>query len=89
MRSESWRLKALCRGLPAEIFFPEERGLVDPYDEARAICANCSVKEPCLALTEHFAASGDRNGMFGGMSPAERKTFRKHQRRSITLRKTC
>lgn len=90
MRNEQWRLLAACRGLPTAIFFPEHGSEVqDPYDDARKICANCSVKEQCLELSEAFATSGDRNGMFGGLSPAERKTFRRHQRSSMKLRKTC
>lgn len=90
MQSESWRLLAACRGLPTEIFFPEHGiELDDPYRDARLICADCTVKEQCLSLTESFATSGDRNGMFGGLSPAERKTFRRHQRSSFKLRKTC
>jgi hypothetical protein len=90
MRNEQWRLLAACRGLPTAIFFPEHASEVpDPYDDARKICVNCPVKDPCLEIAEAFSASGDRNGMFGGLSPAERQTFRRRQRSSLKLRKSC
>jgi hypothetical protein len=78
MIGEEWRIKAACRGLPFEIFFPEfGSDLFDPYADARSICAICPVTEQCLKVSESFASSGDRNGMFGGLSPAERKKIRK------------
>ncbi len=78
MKDESWRMKASCRGLPTNIFFPEFAAEVqDPYGDARAICATCPVIEDCLKLSDSFASGGDRSGMFGGLTPVERRNRRR------------
>lgn len=78
MKDESWRMKAACRGLPTNIFFPDFAiELKEPYRDAKSICEMCPVTEQCLALAESFATGGDRSGMFGGLTPSERRNRRK------------
>jgi WhiB family transcriptional regulator, redox-sensing transcriptional regulator len=64
-----WREWAACRGMDSELFFaPDgERGIAKRTREraAKAVCAACPVREPCLA---HALASEERHGVWGGLS---------------------
>lgn len=68
----NWREFAACRGLNPEQFY-------DQKVEARAkeICRQCAVAEPCLAYALRREAKW---GVFGGLSPSERRTLLKHLR---------
>ena len=51
---EAWQAKAACRGPQAVVFFPpsqferkEEKA--EREERAKAICAQCHVREPCLS----------------------------------------
>lgn len=66
-----WQDDAACLEIGDYLFFPEKG---KSYDEARKICKRCDVREQCLAYalaTEPYAES--RQGMFGGLSPDERR----------------
>ena len=92
--SRDWRLDAACRGTPITMWYPE-RGTAD-VSAARAICAGCPVRGPCLeaALDEdritpvlHYADTkgADRltregYGIRGGMTPTERRKERARRR---------
>jgi WhiB family redox-sensing transcriptional regulator len=69
-----WQEKAACRGVPTEIFFPENPGGQDSvYNKAREFCKRCDVTEQCLAYAlEHETGQRCRFGVFGGLSPRER-----------------
>jgi WhiB family redox-sensing transcriptional regulator len=71
---ESWREQAACRGLDTSIFFP-------PSDleagAAKAICAQCPVREQCL---EWAIASRQEEGIWGGMTDGERRRLRRRRR---------
>lgn len=48
------------------------------YEEARAICNACPMREPCLAYAmEHRI----RFGMYGGQTPIERRRVERRDRR--------
>lgn len=66
---DDWRQHARCRGIDTAVFFPC-RG--EDVSEAKAICAQCPVREPCLAdgMRERF-------GIRGGLSERERRTLRR------------
>lgn len=76
MRSdEAWHIKASCRGPQSEVFFPPP--YVERKDErhereeaAKAICATCPVRQPCL---EYAMAIREPHGIWGGLNEAERK----------------
>lgn len=73
MENIEWQNRANCKGLDAEIFFP------DQYDRktraiAMAVCKDCAVIEPCL---EHALADPDIKGIYGGTTERGRKTIRK------------
>ena len=61
-----WMQDAVCRGIDTALFFPE-RG--DPGDQAKAVCATCSVAEPCLAMA---FAERLHIGIYGGTSGLQR-----------------
>lgn len=71
-----WREAAACSGVESDIFFPasEEESATE---EARAICAECPVREACLsyALTTNQSA-----GVWGGMDAGERRRMRRRLR---------
>lgn len=71
-----WWLDAVCRGLDANIWFPEKPQGRDYFAIARSYCNRCDVREECLAeaLAQH--PDNDRFGMFGGKSPRERTRIR-------------
>lgn len=66
---EQWQEKAACRTIPVELFFPP---LEQEADEAKAVCDGCSVKDPCL---EFALAAGERFGVWGGLTPQERRSL--------------
>ncbi len=79
----SWRDKAACVGMASHIFFPTDQKFTESsWAAGRAVCAGCPVREECLALAISIDLSEDRWGMFGGMTPTERRYYR----RSLPIR---
>lgn len=73
-----WRRKAACLGAPHDVFFPPDRKFTAAtWEPARAYCARCPVHEQCLAVALTVDVSEDRWGMFGGMTPSERRQHRR------------
>ena len=72
---ELWQVKAACRGPHAAVFFPPthfERKDEKEEREARAkaICAACPVRKPCL---EYALRIREPHGIWGGLNEVERK----------------
>lgn len=57
----AWMAEAACRGVGAATFFPE-RG--QSVIEAKAICARCPVRKPCL----EYAFETTSTGIWAGTS---------------------
>src|ERR1700735_5302542 len=73
--SETWQLKAACRGPQAAVFFPPshaERKEEKATREVRAksICDECRVRGDCL---EYAIRIREPHGIWGGMNEMERK----------------
>ena len=72
---ELWQVKAACRGPHATVFFPPPHFERKDEREARekaakAICASCPVRQPCL----HYAVRiREPHGIWGGLNEAERR----------------
>lgn len=66
-----WMLDALCAETDPEAFFPEKGGSIRT---ATTVCAKCDVKQQCLqyAMENNF----DYDGIFGGLSPRNRRKLR-------------
>jgi WhiB family redox-sensing transcriptional regulator len=77
--SWEWLKRAACRGLPSDLFFPDQRS-EHGWDEPQRICASCPVSNECLALVIDLDWTDDRWGMFGGMTPWERESIREERR---------
>jgi WhiB family redox-sensing transcriptional regulator len=71
-----WQELAACRPLGVELFYPptDQDG-----EEAKAICFACPVRENCL---EFALAAGERFGIWGGMTPQERRYLAARRRRT-------
>jgi WhiB family transcriptional regulator, redox-sensing transcriptional regulator len=73
----SWRTRAACREVDSTVFFaPDgEPGPKQAAREARAkaICARCPVVRQCAT---YAIWSGERYGVWGGLSERERVAFR-------------
>jgi len=63
----AWTAFGACAGEDPELFFADDD---EAADEARAICATCPVRRPCL---EHAISRGERYGIWGGMDLRERR----------------
>ena len=69
MSYQGWRDEAACRDADPELFFPPERGGEAQAGKAKAICAGCPVRTPCL---EYAVRHGERFGVWGGTAEGER-----------------
>jgi WhiB family redox-sensing transcriptional regulator len=73
--SGSWWADAACRGQDASVFFAP--GYFEKRAEklareavAKAICARCPVRVPCL---EYALGTRDPHGVWGGLNEMERR----------------
>lgn len=69
----TWHDQAACRSTPhhpvdPDLFFPEPDEM-DRIREAKALCAQCPVRNTCL---DAALENGDRDGIRGGMTEEER-----------------
>ncbi len=72
---ELWQERAACKGPQAAVFFPpshlerkEEREVRER--RAKAICAGCPVRRPCL---DYAIRIREPHGIWGGLNELERK----------------
>jgi WhiB family transcriptional regulator, redox-sensing transcriptional regulator len=71
-----WRLDAACAQVDPELFFPET-GQVPQAAAAKAVCAGCAVRGPCLeAALRGPQARDDHTGIFAGTTARERVRLR-------------
>lgn len=59
-----------------DLFYPAGENS-EEYERARAICDGCPVKAECLGFA---LDTGERYGMWGGMTPMERRTEARRRR---------
>lgn len=74
-RAYDWRDDAACSGMDGEIWFPvvHTPGWEDQLARAKKICAACPVRQECL---EYALDTGQRAGVWGGLSEKEREELR-------------
>ncbi|HEX8132722.1 MAG TPA: WhiB family transcriptional regulator [Actinomycetes bacterium] len=71
-----WRLDAACAHVDPELFFPET-GQVPQAATAKAVCAGCAVRGPCLEAALHGPqARDDHTGIFAGTTASDRVRLR-------------
>lgn len=73
-----WQEYASCIGKPPEWWFPD-RGAdaTHAYSLGREVCSRCPVAEDCL---EDALAHREHHGVWGGMSPRERRALLRERR---------
>jgi len=76
----AWQDDANCKGANADLFFPE-RGA--STRSAKAICRECHVRAECL---EFAIVTGEKFGIWGGMSERERRRVRRDRQVAATRR---
>ncbi len=78
-----WRELAACDGADLDLFFPV--GVAGParwqISQATAICQGCPVREQCL---EYALRTGQDHGIWGGLTPEERRRVRLEEIRDAT-----
>lgn len=62
---------AACKGQPVNRFYP---GPSSPDDLPKRTCATCPVRDACL---QHALEHDERFGIWGGLSPDERRDLKK------------
>ena len=72
---ELWQAKAACRGPHTTLFFPpahfERKDDKEGREAtAKAICASCPVRRPCL---DYALRIREPHGIWGGLNELERK----------------
>lgn len=67
-----WSGTASCASVDPELFFPVDEDLPGAVEAAKAVCADCEVRQRCLA---YALATGMSAGVWGGLSTPERSAL--------------
>jgi WhiB family transcriptional regulator, redox-sensing transcriptional regulator len=67
--------RAACASMDTATFFPR-RGDRAAVRRAKAVCRACPVQQECLAAALRIRSGYDRDGIFGGTSPKQRRAMR-------------
>lgn len=76
IRKPRWHTRAACLGVGTHVFYPDMVGVGErkAYQDARDYCKKCPVQRECLEQAmEDEITSPRRYGMFGGLTPKERR----------------
>jgi len=76
MMDLSWRSRGACKGLDPDIFFPPSD---DVALEAKAVCAQCPVRQHCL---EYALTKREHEGVWGGATEKERRRILRQRRKT-------
>jgi WhiB family redox-sensing transcriptional regulator len=81
--SMAWRESAACRRADPELFFPIGSGgaaAAAEIQQAKAVCARCLVRRPCLA---YALVTGQQYGIWGGLDENERRPLHRRYRETL------
>ncbi len=83
MGSLDWQEQGVCREVGGDWFFPDDEadgggGVQARFAQAKKLCAACPVWQEC-----RLAGMGESHGVWGGLSPRERREIRAVQIRDI------
>lgn len=79
----NWRTEAACKDVDTNVFFVEQ-GQSHLGQEAKRVCAGCSVVAECLLFA---LSSGDQTeGIWGGTTPTERARMGSRRKDGPTAR---
>ena len=68
----------LCKDLDTDIFFPEDYGDEVAVAKAKNICNSCWIQTSCLSFAMY-----EKEGIWGGTTPSERKKLRRKKVQSV------
>jgi WhiB family transcriptional regulator, redox-sensing transcriptional regulator len=74
VNDDRWMAAGNCRGVDPDGFFPE-RGA--STDDAKAICAGCTVRDECL---EYAIGHNIKFGIWGGKTIKQRRLIARERR---------
>lgn len=78
---EKWKLKAACRGLDPNLFFPVQGHPASQMEKAQSVCAQCRVNGECDEYAERALVLDDHTfparGTWAGRSEKQRKARRR------------
>ncbi|KSZ60056.1 WhiB family transcriptional regulator [Rhodococcus pyridinivorans KG-16] len=76
-----WQMGAACRDADGSLFFHPDNERGDARESrmasAKKVCARCPVREKCL---QYALDSGERYGIWGGLTEDERTRVRRARR---------
>ncbi len=75
-----WRRRAACRMTGSDLFFPvgeRDEAAVAQTAAAKQVCARCRVRLHCLT---YALVANPEDGIWGGLSPSERRALRRARR---------
>lgn len=75
-----WKAEGNCLGVDPELMYPTRHDGSDKIAAAKAVCSGCQVREECL---EHALATGEKFGIWGGLTERERRTLRRERRLAL------
>lgn len=76
MKNLAWRQRGACRGLDPDIFYPPAD---EESEEAKAVCAQCTVRDQCL---EFALSTRESEGVWGGTTARERRRIIRQRRKT-------
>lgn len=75
-RRPAWQAEAACTGSDIDLFFTERGESTSP---AKQVCGTCPVRDDCL---EYALDTGEKFGIWGGLSERERRRLRRARSRA-------
>jgi WhiB family transcriptional regulator, redox-sensing transcriptional regulator len=78
---DAWQVRAACRGPQSVVFFPpshfeRKSDKLRREEQAKNICATCTVREPCL---QYALRIREPHGIWGGLNEVERRDLMSQQ----------
>lgn len=77
----TWRKDAACKGAKTDLFFANDEGEYPDLEQALAFCNACTVRQECLDHAFLHREYTDETGIYGGLTPRQRRTLRRTKSR--------
>lgn len=68
--------RRVCENVDVDVFFPDEKNVMEQRSVIRDYCNVCPVREDCL---EYALENNEIYGIWGGTTEIERKRLKKHR----------
>lgn len=74
----AWRSRGACSGLDTAVFYPASE-IDEDAEEAKAVCAMCTVRQQCL---DYALENREHEGVWGGATERERRRILRQRRKT-------